>query len=68
MQEYEKICYFIDRNPSFFTRIMKEHAFFLLASFLGKETDLRKRMDWFREKFEFGFKISTEDVKTTEGR
>lgn len=44
----------------FFARIMKEHALFLLAAFPEKETDFRKRADWFREKFEEGLKEATE--------
>lgn len=44
----------------FFTRIMKEHSLFLMASFPEKETDLRKRADWFRMKFEDGLKKATE--------
>ncbi len=43
----------------FFARIMKEHALFLLAAFPEKETDFRKRADWFRERFEEGLKQST---------
>lgn len=44
----------------FFARIMKEHSLFLLASFPEKEIDLRKRADYFREKFEDGLKRTTE--------
>lgn len=44
----------------FFARIMKEHALFLLAAFPEKETDFRKRTDWFREKFEEGLRQATE--------
>lgn len=44
----------------FFARIMKEHALFLLASFPEKETDLRKRADWFRERSEAGLRRATE--------
>lgn len=36
----------------FFGRIMKEHALFLLAGFPEKETEYRKKADWFREQFE----------------
>lgn len=43
----------------FFARIMKEHSLFLLASFPEIETDLKKRADWFREKFEDGLKKAT---------
>lgn len=38
----------------FFARIMKEHAFFLRASFPDKETALRKRAEWFQQEFEEG--------------
>ena len=44
----------------FFARIMKEHSLFLLASFPEIETDLRKRADGFRKKFEEGLKKATE--------
>lgn len=44
----------------FFARIMKEHALFLLAAFPEKEADLKKRADWFREKFEEGLQRATE--------
>lgn len=44
----------------FFARIMKEHSLFLMASFPAKETDLLKRADWFRMKFEDGLKRATE--------
>lgn len=43
----------------FFARIMKEHALFLLASLPEKEAGLRKRADWFREKFESGLRMAT---------
>ena len=36
----------------FFSRIMREHALFLLAGFPAGETGYRKRADWFREQFE----------------
>ena len=36
----------------FFGRIMKEHAFFLLAAFPAKETVYREKADWFRREFE----------------
>ncbi|MGN0399045.1 MAG: DUF2935 domain-containing protein [Blautia sp.] len=36
----------------FFGRIMKEHAFFLLASFPEKEISYRRQADWFRRQFE----------------
>ena len=36
----------------FFGRIMKEHAFFLLAAFPAKETVYREKADWFRGEFE----------------
>lgn len=36
----------------FFGRIMKEHALFLLAAFPEKETEYRKKADWFRVQFE----------------
>lgn len=36
----------------FFGRIMKEHALFLLAGFPEKETEYRRKADWFREQFE----------------
>lgn len=48
----------------FFARIMKEHSLFLLVSFQEKESDLRKRADWFREKFEDGLR---ETVKLADG-
>lgn len=44
----------------FFTRIMKEHSLFLMASLPEKETNLRKRADWFRMKFEEGLKRTVE--------
>lgn len=44
----------------FFARIMKEHSLFLLASFPEKETDLRKRADWFRKEFEDGLMRAVE--------
>lgn len=44
----------------FFARIMKEHSLFLSASFPEKETDLRKRADWFRDKFEEGLEKATQ--------
>lgn len=36
----------------FFARIMKEHSLFLLASFPAKESDYKRRADWYREQFE----------------
>ncbi len=36
----------------FFARIMKEHAFFLLAAFPSSETGYIKEADWYREQFE----------------
>ena len=36
----------------FFCRIMKEHAFFLLAGFPEKETNFRNKAEWLREQFE----------------
>ncbi len=40
----------------FFTRIMKEHSLFLLASLPEKETDLKRRAECFRKGFEEGLK------------
>lgn len=36
----------------FFARIMKEHALFLEAGFVCKDTTWRRRADWFRREFE----------------
>ena len=36
----------------FFTRIMREHALFLLTAFPAGETGYRNKADWFRAQFE----------------
>ena len=36
----------------FFARIMKEHAMFLLAGFMEKDGEYRKKAEWFKEQFE----------------
>ncbi|MGN0465547.1 MAG: DUF2935 domain-containing protein [Lachnospiraceae bacterium] len=48
----------------FFSRIMKEHALFLLAAFPAKEKEYRKKADWFREEFE---NLLSFAVKLTDG-
>lgn len=49
MREYVSVS--LETNL-FFGRIMKEHALFLLAAFPAKETEYRRKADWFRREFE----------------
>lgn len=44
----------------FFCRIMKEHAFFLLAGFPEKETNFRNKAEWLREQFEDALRKTVE--------
>lgn len=44
----------------FFCRIMKEHAFFLLAGFLEKDVNFRNRAEWLREQFENALRTTVE--------
>lgn len=44
----------------FFGRIMKEHAFFLLAGFPEKEVNFRNKAEWLREQFENALRITVE--------
>lgn len=49
MKEYVKTSL---ETHLFFSRIMREHALFLLAGFPAGETGYRKKADWLREQFE----------------
>ena len=44
----------------FFGRIMKEHAFFLLAGFPEKEVNYKNKAEWLREQFENVLKMTVE--------
>lgn len=44
----------------FFCRIMKEHAFFLLAAFPQKEVNFRNKAEWLREQFENALRTTVE--------
>ena len=44
----------------FFGRIMKEHAFFLLAGFPEKEVNYKNKAEWLREQFENALRTTVE--------